>query len=120
MASARCVPRRPVFITSEADSDVAIKWSSIVEVGQPASNTSGATNHTGALLVNLLSNPFRGRQLHSVWHHQAAEDDLIIWNNLLQVVVARFKAKRVGSNLGVLETLAGHLGDFLRDAEKAR
>jgi hypothetical protein len=104
----------------DPDASVAIKWSSIVDVAQPTSSTSGTTNHTGALLVSLLSNPFRGRQIQSVWHHQAAEEDLAIWNNLLQVVVARFRAKRVGSNLGVLETLAGHLGDFLRDADKAR
>lgn len=95
----------------------AKKWASIVDTGRP---TTGGTNHTGALLVSLLSSPFRGRQVHSVWHRDAAGEDLTIWKNLLQVVVARFRAKRVGSNLGVLETLAGHLGDFLRDAEKAR
>lgn len=101
-----------------ADKGTAAKWSSIVDNAKPSSGS--ATNHTGALLVSLLSSPFRGRQLQSVWHHEAGEEDLAIWNNLLQVVVARFRAKRVGSNLGVLETLAGHLGDFLREAEKAR
>jgi hypothetical protein len=96
---------------------VASKWATIVDTGR---QSTGGTNHTGALLVSLLSNPFRGRQLQSIWHQQAGQEDLAIWSNLLEVVVARFRAKRVGPNLGVLESLAGHLGDFVRDAEKAR
>lgn len=110
----------PPPLLIRANKAIATKWSSIVDTGRPSSASSGVTNHTGALLVSLLSNPFRGRQLHSAWHHEAGEEDLAIWNDLLQVVVDRFNAKRVGSNLGVLETLAGHLDDFLRDAEKAR
>lgn len=94
----------------------ARKWSSIVDTH----TTANSTNHTGALLVSLLSNPFRGRKVTSSWHQHANEDDLSIWQQLLAATVARFRAKRVGSNLGVLESLAGHLGDFLREAEKTR
>jgi hypothetical protein len=96
---------------------LASKWATIVDTGV---QSSGGTNHTGVLLVSLLSSPFRGRELHSIWHQHAGQEDLSIWSKLLEVVVARFRAKRVGSNLGVLESLAGHLGDFLRDADKAR
>ena len=86
---------------------------------QPSAATTG-TNHTGALLVSLLSCPFRGRQVTSVWHQDAKAADLALWQDLLKVTVLRFRAKGVGSNLGVLESLAGHLSDFLDQSEDTR
>ncbi|WVR06457.1 hypothetical protein IAU60_003488 [Kwoniella sp. DSM 27419] len=94
---------------------IATRWTAIIDL-QPSSSTS-STNHTGALLVSLLSGPFRGRQVTSYWHQQANEADLQTWQDLLEVTVLRFRAKRVGANLGVLEALAGHLSDFLGEAE---
>ncbi|ORY25960.1 hypothetical protein BCR39DRAFT_542764 [Naematelia encephala] len=95
---------------------LSLKWTEVIDL-QPATTTS-STNHTGALLVSLLSGPFRGRQVDSVWHQKASQEDLEAWQALLKVTVLRFRAKRVGSNLGVLESLAGHLGDFLEQGEK--
>ncbi|WVW84828.1 hypothetical protein I302_106863 [Kwoniella bestiolae CBS 10118] len=95
---------------------LATKWTQIIDL-QPSSTTS-STNHTGALLVSLLSGPFRGRQITSYWHRQADKSDLEIWQALLKVTVLRFRAKRFGSNCGVLEALAGHLEDFLSEGEK--
>ncbi|WVQ65639.1 uncharacterized protein L199_003817 [Kwoniella botswanensis] len=95
---------------------LATKWTQIIDL-QPSSTTS-STNHTGALLVSLLSGPFRARQITSYWHRQADKSDLEIWENLLKVTVLRFRAKRFGSNCGVLEALAGHLEDFLGEGEK--
>ncbi|WRT67914.1 uncharacterized protein IL334_004888 [Kwoniella shivajii] len=95
---------------------LAIKWTQVIDL-QPSSTTS-STNHTGALLVSLLSGPFRGRQITSYWHRHADKSDLEIWQALLKVTVLRFRAKRFGSNCGVLEALAGHLGDFLSEGEK--
>jgi hypothetical protein len=69
------------------------------------------------LLVNLLSHPFRGRQLQSVWHQEAGKRDLMTWETLLDAVVARFQLKGVGPNLGVLETMAGHLSDYAYQAK---
>lgn len=86
---------------------------------QPSASAS-STNHTGALLVSLLSCPFRGKQVTSIWHHRASTEDLQIWDALLEVTVKRFRAKRVGSNFGVLESLAGHLSDYLNEGEKTR
>jgi hypothetical protein len=95
---------------------IASRWTKTVNTDR---QTSGGTNHTGALLVSLLSNPFRGRQLQSVWHQDAGENELKTWSGLLEVVVARFRLKGVGPNLGVLESLAGHLGDFFIDSDRA-
>jgi hypothetical protein len=95
---------------------VALKWTEMIDLAPSAATST--TNHTGALLVGLLSNPFRHSSVNSVWHQQASEEDHKIWAALLKVVVLRFKAKRVGSNLGVLDTLAGHLADFLEPGEK--
>ncbi|WWC88518.1 uncharacterized protein L201_003429 [Kwoniella dendrophila CBS 6074] len=97
---------------------LATKWTQIVDL-QPSSTTS-STNHTGALLVSLLSGPFRGRSITSYWHQNANETDLEIWQNLLEVTVLRFRAKRFGSNCGVLEALSGHLEDFLVDNDKTK
>ncbi|WVQ96627.1 hypothetical protein IAU59_003732 [Kwoniella sp. CBS 9459] len=97
---------------------VAAKWTQVIDL-QPSS-TASSTNHTGALLVSLLSGPFRGRQISSYWHRHADQDDLKIWQSLLRVTVLRFRAKRVGSNFGVIEALAGHLADFLDEGEKTR
>ena len=83
----------------------ALKWTEMIDL-QPSA-TSANTNHPGALLVSLLSGPFRGRQVTSVWHQYANQQDLAIWQALLKATVLRFRAKRVGSNLGVLESLAG-------------
>ncbi|OCF72794.1 hypothetical protein I204_06023 [Kwoniella mangroviensis CBS 8886] len=94
---------------------LATKWTQIIDL-QPSSMTS-STNHTGALLVSLLSGPFRGRQITSYWHRQADKSDLEIWEDLLKVTVLRFRAKRFGSNCGVLEAVAGHLEDFLGEGE---
>nr|XP_019012891.1 uncharacterized protein I206_02387 [Kwoniella pini CBS 10737]OCF51672.1 hypothetical protein I206_02387 [Kwoniella pini CBS 10737] len=69
----------------------------------------------GALLVSLLSGPFRGRSIASYWHQAADLSDLEIWQSLLKVTVLRFRAKRFGSNCGVLEALAAHLEDFTSD-----
>ena len=84
---------------------------------QPSASAS-STNHTAELLVSLLSCPFRAVSVESAWHQGASIDDLRIWQELLKTVVMRFKAKKVGSNLGVLENLAGHLRDFLEGGEK--
>lgn len=43
-----------------------------------------------------------------------------MWQALLKATVLRFRAKRVGSNFGVLESLAGHLSDFLEQGDKTR
>ncbi|OCF30437.1 hypothetical protein I316_07924 [Kwoniella heveanensis BCC8398] len=67
-----------------------------------------------------LVGPFRGRQISSFWHRHADQNDLRIWQSLLRVTVLRFRAKRVGSNFGVIEALAGHLSDFLDEGEKTR
>jgi hypothetical protein len=95
----------------------ASRWTKTVNTDRPVS--SSATNHTGVLLVELLSNPFRGRDLQSVWHSHAGQNDLEIWSELLEVVVARFRLKGIGANIGVLETLAGHLDDFFQAAHQA-
>ncbi|WVF69135.1 hypothetical protein IAT40_003909 [Kwoniella sp. CBS 6097] len=97
---------------------IATKWTEVIDL-QPSSTVS-STNHTGALLVSLLSGPFRGRQISSFWHRFANQNDLNIWQSLLRVTVLRFRAKRVGSNFGVIEALAGHLTDFLDEGEKTR
>jgi hypothetical protein len=97
---------------------VASTWAATIDL-QPSA-TANTTNHTGALLVSLLSGPFRGRQVTSIWHQHADQEDLAVWQALLKVTILRFRAKRVGSNLGVLESLAGHLGDFLEQGEKTR
>jgi hypothetical protein len=97
---------------------LASTWIRTIDL-QPSA-TANATNHTGALLVSLLSGPFRGKQVTSVWHQHAGQDDLAVWQELLKATVLRFRAKRVGSNMGVLESLAGHLGDFLEQGEKTR
>ena len=94
----------------------ASRWTKSVNTDR---QTIGGTNHTGALLVSLLSNPFRGKHLQSVWHQDAGESELKTWSGLLEVVVARFRLKGVGPNLGVLESLAGHLGDFFIDSDRA-
>ncbi len=101
-----------------ADRNAALKWTEMIDL-QPSA-TAATTNHTGALLVSLLSCPFRGRQITSVWHQHADHQDLAVWQALLKATVLRFRVKRVGSNLGVLESLAGHLGDFLESGEKTR
>ncbi|WWC62725.1 uncharacterized protein I303_105322 [Kwoniella dejecticola CBS 10117] len=94
---------------------LAVKWTEIIDL-QPVSSTS-STNHTGALLVSLLSGPFRGRSITSYWHQKADSADLKIWQNLLEVTVLRFRAKRFGSNCGVLEALAGRLDDFTGETQ---
>jgi hypothetical protein len=102
---------------TNANLTLAVKWTEVIDLQPPASQTSG-TNHTGTLLVNLLSGPFRDRGVLSVWHQQATADDLQIWQGLLEAAVERSRVKMVGSNIGVLEALAGHLGDFLEANEK--
>lgn len=91
---------------------VALKWADVIDL-QP-SDTVSQTNHTGSLLVSLLSCPFRSRDAASVWYSAAPVEALEAWDALLKVTVLRFRAKRAGSNLGVLETLSAHLGDFIR------
>ncbi len=73
------------------------------------------------MLVSLLSCPFRSERSDSVWYNNPAEADLAAWDALLETTVLRFRAKRVGSNFGVLETVAAHLEDFtaVSDDEKA-
>ena len=95
----------------------ALRWVEVIDL-QPSTASTSSTNHTGALLVSLLSCPFREREITSVWHQHADTDDLAAWEALLEVTVLRFRAKRVGSNFGVLESLAGHLGDFLDASPK--
>lgn len=68
--------------------------------------------------MSLLSCPFRGRPVDSFWHQNASKDDFAAWQALLKVTVLRFRARGVGSNLGVLESLAAHLGDFFESAPK--
>ena len=92
---------------------LAQKWVEVIDLQTSTAASNTNTNHTGALLVSLLSCPFHGRDHTSTWHQRASSDDLAIWTTLLKVTVQRYRAKRVGSNLGVLESLAGHLGDFL-------
>ena len=94
----------------------ALRWVEVIDL-QPAVSIN-STNHTGALLVSLLSCPFRGRQVDSAWHRSASKDDFAAWQTLLKVTVLRFRARGVGSNLGVLESLAAHLGDFLEAGPK--
>jgi hypothetical protein len=91
---------------------LALKWSSVVDL-EPA-EVASATNHTGGLLTTLLSCPFRNTSADSTWYNKVSLQDLEAWEGLLKVTVLRFRAKRAGSNLGVMETLAAHLGDFLR------
>lgn len=80
---------------------------------QPSPN-----NYTGNILISLLSDPFRGRQLNSYWHQQATLDDLSQWRKLLETTAQRFKAKRAVIHSGLLETLAAHLTDFLEPKDK--
>lgn len=89
---------------------LAQKWTDMVDL-QP-SDAASQTNHTGALMVSLLSGPFRDAS-NSTWFSQPTEDSMLAWNNLLKATILRFRAKRVGSNFGVLETLSAHLEDFL-------
>ena len=84
------------------------------------STTASGTNHTGVLLVSLLSAPFREGTIDSAWHQESTTEDLRIWEALLETTILRFRAKRVGTNMGVLETLAGHFSDYLPDDEKTR
>jgi len=119
---AGCVAPARLVIANRADALLitttsAHKWTEFIN-SQPSS--SSGTNHTGALLVSLLSGPFRGRQVTSVWHQHANQQDLAAWQSLLKATVSRFRQKGVGANLGVLESLAGHLGDFLDQNEKAK
>lgn len=95
---------------------LALRWTDVVDL-QPT-DTASSTNHTGALLVSLLSTPFRNGT-DSVWFSNPADADFHAWRELLKATVLRFRAKRVGSNFGVLETLSAHLDDFLRvDSEE--
>jgi len=93
----------------------ALKWIGIIDL-QPS--TSSNTNHTGALLVSLLSCPFRDRQVDSRWHGESHAEDFATWESLLNVTVLRSRAKQIEPNFGVLESLAGHLVDFLGAGEK--
>ena len=93
----------------------ATKWIEVIDL-QPS--TSSSTNHTGALLVSLLSFPFRDRQIDSKWHGESDAEDFNTWDALLNVTVLRSRAKRIGPNFGVLESLAGHLVDFLGTGQK--
>jgi hypothetical protein len=95
----------------------AATWVNVLDA-QTQTTTSSSTNHTGALLVSLLSCPFRDRAVTSTWHQKADLSDLRIWQTLLSATVQRFRARQVGPNLGVLESLAGHLADFLELNEK--
>lgn len=106
------------IVCARADGTPVARWIQVIDL-QPSASAS-STNHTGALLVSLLSCPFRGKEVTSIWHHQASTEDLDIWDALLEVTVKRFRAKRVGSNFGVLESLAGHLSDYLNEGEKTR
>lgn len=92
-----------------------MKWVQVIDI-QPSAASS--TNHTGVLLVSLLSCPFRAGKITSAWHQHATTDDLAAWRALLGVTVLRFKSRQVGANFGVLETLAGHLRDFLDRGSK--
>lgn len=85
---------------------------------QTQTTISSSTNHTGALLASLLSCPFRDRAVTSAWHQKADLGDLRTWQSLLTSTVQRFRARQVGPNFGVLESLAGHLGDFLESNDK--
>ena len=96
---------------------VAARWPAMMD-SQCSSTLTSSTNHTGESLVTLLSYPFRATSITSKWHQERSTSDLTIWQDLLQAVVMRFRAKAVGSNLGVLENLAGHLKDFLFAEEK--
>ena len=96
---------------------IAARWPATLE-SQPSMASASSTNHTGELLVTLLSFPFGATSLTSTWHQRASTDDLTIWQYLLQAIVTRFRAKAVGTNLGVLEHLAGHLRDLLLTEEK--
>lgn len=90
---------------------LAMTWTGAVDL-QPT-DTAAKTNYTGDLLVSLLSCPFRNATVDSVWYRGPAQDVLDAWNVLLKTTVLRFRAKRVGSNFGVLETLAAHFEDFI-------
>ncbi|BEJ13875.1 hypothetical protein CspHIS471_0310490 [Cutaneotrichosporon sp. HIS471] len=89
---------------------LSLAWIGAVDL-KPA-DTAAKTNYTGDLLVSLLSCPFRSESSDSVWYNTPADEDLAAWDSLLETTVLRFRAKRVGSNFGVLETLAAHLEDF--------
>lgn len=97
---------------------VASKWTKVIHL--VPSTTASGTDHTGVLLVSLLSAPFRTGSIDSAWHQESTAEDLRIWEGLLETTILRFRAKRVGTNMGVLETLAGHFSDYLPDEEKTR
>lgn len=90
---------------------LAQNWASTIDLSP--SDSAQTTNHTGALLVSLLSGPFRNRNAESIWYSGASSDIHAAWDELLRVTVLRFRAKRAGSNFGVLETLAAHIEDFI-------
>ncbi|WVQ73257.1 hypothetical protein IAR50_002825 [Cryptococcus sp. DSM 104548] len=71
------------------------------------------TNHTGNLLVSLLTDPWRNSRADSNWHTHATEADLTIWQSLLSCTIQRFKAKKAVVHSGILETLAAHLHDYI-------
>lgn len=90
---------------------LAQNWASTIDLSP--SDSASTTNHTGALLVSLLSGPFRNRNADSIWYIERSTDIRAAWDELLRVTVLRFRAKRAGSNFGVLETLAAHIEDFI-------
>ncbi|GMK53671.1 hypothetical protein CspeluHIS016_0102570 [Cutaneotrichosporon spelunceum] len=98
---------------------LSLAWISAVDL-KPA-DTAAKTNYTGDLLVSLLSCPFRNQSSDSIWYNGPADEDLAAWDSLFETTVLRFRAKRVGSNFGVLETLGAHLEDFvaISDDEEA-
>ncbi|ODN81830.1 hypothetical protein L202_02194 [Cryptococcus amylolentus CBS 6039] len=71
------------------------------------------TNHTGNLLVSLLTDPWCNSTVDSYWHARATEADLNSWQTLLSSTIQRFKAKKAVVHSGILETLAAHMHDYI-------
>lgn len=68
----------------------------------------GESVHTAKLTVS-------DRAKTSLWHTSPSEADLATWRRLLHATVDRSRAKRFGTNGGVLEPLAAHLQDWQDD-----
>ncbi|WVN90607.1 uncharacterized protein L203_105848 [Cryptococcus depauperatus CBS 7841] len=92
---------------------IAMEWINRID----RDTSSSQNNHTGNLLVSLLSCPFRNINITSKWHQSATSEDLSCWKLLLEKTVYRFRKRKAVVHTGVLETLAAHLVDFLEQGE---
>lgn len=92
---------------------IAAAWTTHL-AGQTAPSRT-PTNHTGVILVELLSWPFRESLTVSQWHAGASADEMTTWKSLLATAVERSFQKQIGPNLAVLDPIAAHLEDFNGD-----